>query len=182
MKLSTFLTLSRIVLVIPILLGMLSENIWIRVFTAALFAIASLTDYFDGWAARKYNQVSDWGKIFDPAADKVLVTSTLVALIPQGAIDPYMVIILLTRDTLVGGLRNLAANNQLIIAAKPTGKWKTALQMVAIPALIIGGDLGPIPLEKIGFWSLWLSVVLSVVSGFEYAYFYRKASRLNQSS
>lgn len=182
MKLSTFLTLSRIVLVIPILLGMLSENIWIRVFTAALFAIASLTDYFDGWAARKYNQVSDWGKIFDPAADKVLVTSALVALIPQGAIDPYMVIILLTRDTLVGGLRNLAANNQLIIAAKPTGKWKTALQMVAIPALIIGGDLGPIPLEKIGFWSLWLSVVLSVVSGFEYAYFYRKASRLNQSS
>jgi len=180
MNLSTALTLSRILFVIPILLGMLSENIWIRTLTATLFALASLTDFFDGWAARKYNQVSDWGKIFDPVADKVLVTSVLVALIPQGVIDPYMVIILLARDTLVGGLRNLAANKQLIIAAKPAGKWKTALQMVAIPAMIVGGDLGPIPLEKIGFWSLWLSVVFSVVSGVEYAYFYRKASRVTQ--
>lgn len=177
MNLSTGFTLARMVLVAPILIGMLSENIWIRTLTAALFAIASLTDFFDGWAARKYNQVSDWGKVFDPVADKVLVTSVLVALIPRGAIDPYMVIILLARDTLVGGLRALAANHQLIIAAKPAGKWKTALQMVAIPALIIGGDIGPIPLEKIAFWSLWFSVILSVISGVEYGYFYRKASK-----
>jgi CDP-diacylglycerol--glycerol-3-phosphate 3-phosphatidyltransferase len=182
MTLSTAFTLARMISVPPILFGMLSDNIWIRIITAALFALASLTDFFDGWAARKYNQISDWGKVFDPVADKVLVTSVLVALIPRGAIDPYMVIILLARDTLVGGLRNLAANHQLIISAKPAGKWKTALQMVAIPAMIIGGDVGPIPLEKIGFWSLWFSVVLSVVSGIEYAYYYRKASKPKRAS
>lgn len=175
MNLSTAFTLSRIALVPLILVGMLNDHIWIRVLTAVLFALASLTDFFDGWAARKFNQVSDWGKIFDPVADKVLVTSVLIALIPRGAIDPYMVIILLARDTLISGLRNLAAINQLVIDAKPAGKWKTALQMVAIPALIVGDKLGPLPLEAIGFWALWVSVVLSVVSGIEYAYFYRKA-------
>jgi len=177
MNLSTTFTLTRIFLVAPILFGMLSESIWIRSLTAALFALASLTDYLDGWAARKFNQVSDWGKVFDPVADKILVTSVLVALIPRGAIDPYMVIILLARDTLVGGLRNLAANSQLIIGAKPAGKWKTALQMVAIPAMIIGGDVGSVPIEKIGFWSLWISVALSVISGVEYTYFYCKDSK-----
>jgi CDP-diacylglycerol--glycerol-3-phosphate 3-phosphatidyltransferase len=179
-NISSFLTFSRIACVVPILFGITSDRLWVRVFTAVLFALASLTDFFDGWSARRYNQVSNWGKIFDPVADKVLVTSVLVALIPTGAIDPYMVIILLARDTLVGGLRNLAANQNLILDAKPTGKWKTALQMVAIPALIIGGDVGSFPLEKIGFWSLWFSVILSIVSGLEYAYFYRKASKTQE--
>lgn len=179
---ATLLTLSRIGVVPLLLLGLLSDNLWIKVGTATLFALASITDFFDGWAARKYNQVSDWGKIFDPVADKVLVTSVLIALIPKGSIDPYLVILLLARDTLVGGLRNLAAINHLVIAAKTTGKWKTALQMVAIPALIIGEPFGPIQLHLIGFYALWISVVLSVISGVEYAWFYRKALPLKKDS
>lgn len=176
MSLATLFTLSRILIVPFVLLGLLSPHMEWRLTAAVLFAIASLTDFLDGWAARKYLQESDWGRIFDPVADKILVTSVLIALIPPGRIDPYMVIILLARDTVIGGLRSLAAAQQLIIAAKPTGKWKTALQMIAIPALIINEDLAWLPIVKIGFWTLWFSVLLSLISGVEYALFYRKAS------
>lgn len=121
------------------------------------------------------------GKFMDPIADKILVTSILVALIPTGRIDPWMVIIILCRDTLIGGLRSVAAADQVIIAAKPAGKWKTALQMIAIPAMIYGEDPAGIPLVKIGFWALWFSVILSVFSGLEYLWAYWRAKRPPQA-
>ena len=98
-------------------------------------------------------------------------------LIPTQKIDPWMVIVILTRDTFIGGIRSIAAADGIIISAKPTGKWKTALQMVAIPAVMIDDRFLGIPFDKIGYWVLWVSVVLSVTSGFEYYLGYRRAPK-----
>ena len=111
----------------------------------------------------------------DPIADKILVTSILVMLIPTQKIDPLMVIVILARDTFIGGIRSVAAADGIVIDAKPTGKWKTALQMIAIPAVMIDQFYLDIPFDKIGYWVLWISVVLSVTSGLQYFWAYQKA-------
>ncbi len=113
----------------------------------------------------------------DPIADKILVTSILVMLVHSARIEPLMVIIILARDNFIGGLRSVAAADQIIIDAKPAGKWKTALQMVAIPAVIIDQQFLGLPFEKIGYWVLWISVILSVTSGIQYYLGYLKARR-----
>jgi CDP-diacylglycerol--glycerol-3-phosphate 3-phosphatidyltransferase len=135
---------------------------------AGLFILASITDYFDGYLARKLNAQSILGKLVDPVADKILVTSTLVMMIPTRGLSPILVILLLSRDTLIGGLRAVAASENIIIAASPLGKWKTALQMVAIPAALINTPVFGVPLREIGDVGLWFSVVLSFISGFDY--------------
>lgn len=142
---------------------------------AILFMLASISDYYDGYFARKFNAVSNMGKFMDPIADKVLVTSILVMLVPTGRVEPWMAIIILARDNLIGGLRSVAAAENIIIDAKPAGKWKTALQMVAIPAVMIDQRYMGIPFEKIGYWVLWGSTILSITSGFQYYFAYLKA-------
>ncbi len=160
--------MSRIVLVPLILYFMWGNQLTGNIIAAVLFLIASISDYYDGYFARKYQAVSTMGKFMDPIADKVLVTSILVMLIPTQRIEPWMAIIILARDNLIGGLRSVAAAENIIIDAKPAGKWKTALQMVAIPAVIIGQSWAGIPFEKIGYYVLWGSTILSVTSGLEY--------------
>lgn len=174
-KLPMWITISRIILV-PVIVTLMFPNVlMLNVTAAALFIIASISDYYDGYFARKYNAVSNMGKFMDPIADKILVTSILVMLIPTAKIDPIMVIIILARDTFIGGIRSVAAADGIVIDAKPTGKWKTALQMIAIPAVIIGDTWLKIPFEKIGYWTLWISVILSVTSGVQYYYGYLKS-------
>lgn len=164
------------ILLVPLIVALLvPQQLMFNVIAAGLFIFASITDYYDGYFARKYNAVSNMGKFMDPIADKILVTSILVMLIPYDRIDPYMVIVILTRDTLIGGLRSVAAADQIIIAAQASGKWKTALQMIAIPAVIVGETWWSIPFDKIGYWTLWLSTILSVTSGIQYVFGYLKA-------
>lgn len=139
---------------------------------AVLFIVASLSDYFDGKLARQWGVVTSLGKFLDPVADKILVTSTLIMLIPSGRLDVYMVIILIARDTLIDGLRSAAAADRIIIPAGVLGKWKTAIQMIAIPTMLIHETFGGFPLATIGYVILWLSVVLSVLSGLGYAWDY----------
>lgn len=173
-KLPLWITYSRI-LAVPFLLAALYPNTSEgNVIAAVLFIFASGSDFWDGYFARKFNAVSVMGQFMDPIADKILVTSTLVLLIPQNKIDALMVILILARDTFIGGLRSVAASEQIIISAKPTGKWKTALQMGAIPALIINEPFWGIHFGKVGYWSLWISVILSLASGFEYYVGYLK--------
>lgn len=166
-ELPMWITLSRIAMVPVIVALMMPDQLWSNVTAAGLFILASLSDYYDGYFARKYNAVSNMGKFMDPIADKILVTSILVMLSPS-KIEPLMVIIILARDTLIGGLRSVAAADQIIIDAKPVGKWKTALQMVAIPSIMIDQLIVGIPFQKIGYWVLWISVILSVTSGIQY--------------
>jgi CDP-diacylglycerol--glycerol-3-phosphate 3-phosphatidyltransferase len=172
-----WITLSRILIVPVILFFMLPNQLLGNVLSAVLFMLASVTDYYDGYFARKYQAVSSMGKFMDPIADKILVTSILVMLVYSYRIEPLMVIIILARDNFIGGLRSVAAADQIIIDAKPAGKWKTALQMVAIPAVIIDQQWLGIPFEKIGYWVLWVSVILSVTSGVEYYLGYLKAKK-----
>lgn len=176
-NLAMWVTMSRIFLTPVILATLYPQSVLWNVMSAALFIIASATDGLDGYYARKYNVVSVFGQFMDPIADKILVTSILVMLAFLQKIDPYMVIIILARDTFIGGIRSVAAAEKIIIAAKPTGKWKTALQMVAIPAVMIGEVWAGIPFDKIGYWALWISVILSVISGLEYYLGYLKSHK-----
>lgn len=113
----------------------------------------------------------------DPIADKILVLGAIVMLLAMARVDPVMVFLLIARDIFIGGLRSVAAANQVVIAAKPFGKWKTAFQMVAIPCLLIYDTIWWIPLADIGFAGLWISVGLSLISGAEYTLgYYRSRS------
>lgn len=142
--------------------------------SAALFIVASITDWADGFFARRFNAQTTMGKFMDPIADKILVSTILILLIPLGVLGrdgPVLVILLLSRDIFIGGIRSIAAADRLIIDAKATGKWKTAVQMTAIPCVLIGPLFG-VPLTEIGRVALWASTILSLVSAWQYVKMY----------
>lgn len=172
-NLAFWATMARIVAVPLIILLLAFPNPWTGYVSAVLFILASITDYYDGYWARKYDSVSNLGKLLDPIADKLLVSSVLIMLIPTSQVSAIMVVLLLGRDTLVSGLRSFAAAENLIIDAGSMGKWKTALQMIAIPAVLFDQLLG-LPVGLWGYWLLWGTVILSLLSGFEYYYNYWK--------
>jgi CDP-diacylglycerol--glycerol-3-phosphate 3-phosphatidyltransferase len=147
---------------------------------AALFVAASLTDWLDGYFARRYHAQSNMGKFMDPIADKILVASALMMMVPNYRVSPVLVLLLLSRDILIGGIRSVAAADQLIIDAKATGKWKTAVQLVAIPAILIPSPFLGLPVYEIGSVLLWVSVVLSLISGFQYVQLYYRSRRAQQ--
>jgi CDP-diacylglycerol--glycerol-3-phosphate 3-phosphatidyltransferase len=160
--------MSRVFIVPFIVMAMIPNlPLWNAV-AAGLFILASITDYFDGYYARKFNAVTNYGKFMDPIADKILVTSLLVMLLFRDRIDPYAVIILVARDNFIGGIRSVAAADQVIIDAKPAGKWKAALQMCAIPALILGVVEWFPYLYEFAYSVTWLSVFLSITSAIDY--------------
>lgn len=177
-KLPMRITLSRIFAVPLIILAMWPDQLGWNIAAALLFIAASTTDYFDGYYARKFNAVSNFGKFMDPIADKILITSILTMLLALHKIDAWMVIIILARDNFIGGIRSVAAADQIIIDAKPAGKWKTAMQMFAIPIVIMGNKTPFFEkLDKIGYAILWVSVILSITSGIEYYLGYLKNSK-----
>lgn len=169
-----YLTISRIVLVLPICLFMSLESSLGRFLATFLFILASITDYYDGYYARKLNSVSNLGKFLDPVADKILVTSVLILLVTQKSIDPWMVMLFVARDTIVGGVRAAASADGVVIDAQTTGKWKAALQMIAIPLLILNDLHSSFPNKNIGYGLLWLSVLLSLKSGYDYCWVYKE--------
>lgn len=142
---------------------------WIGWVASAVFIVASITDYIDGHLARKYNVESIMGQLFDPVADKVLVLSALIMLLAFNRIDPILVILLLSRDAFISGLRSVAAAMNHVIAADRLGKWKTGFQMTGIPCLLIDPAPFGLPIHKIGYACLWVSVVLSLLSGLQYS-------------
>ncbi len=181
-RLPMWLTWSRMGLSLPIMVLMQWPEYFggetpIRWLTTSLFVIASITDWLDGYYARKFSASTTMGQFMDPIADKVLVSSILVLLAAQDRIHPFLVVVLLNRDILIGGIRSVAAADQLIISAKPTGKWKTGVQMVGIPLLLFDGMIGPLSLRTVGHGLLWLSAVLSITSAWEYIEIYRKSPR-----
>lgn len=160
----------------PIILGILMSGWpWAGWVAALLFVLASLTDWLDGYFARKYHVESNMGRFMDPIADKILVLGAIVMLLAMGRVDPVMVFLFLARDIFVGGIRSVAAANNLIIAAKPFGKWKTAFQMLAIPCLLVYEPIFSIPIADIGYFGLWVSVGLSLISGAEYTIGYYRS-------
>ena len=144
---------------------------------AAVFVAASLTDFLDGHLARKYNLVTNFGKIMDPLADKLLVTSALVCMVQTGVVPGWMVIVILAREFAITGLRSVAASEGVVIAAAWSGKIKTVTQMIAIIFLLIGNwpfELISVPFARI---MLWIAVIMTVYSGAEYIYKSRELFR-----
>lgn len=171
-------TLSRIVIVPLLVVLMLAKPPWWAMTCCVLFIAASITDWLDGYLARKLNSVSDMGKFMDPIADKVLVSSVLIMLIPLQLIEAVAVLLLINRDVIIGGVRSIAASQGQVIAAGNLGKWKTTTQMIAIPALFLSIDFQFLPFQEIGYYGLWLSIVFSLVSGGQYFMGYLKTSKL----
>lgn len=134
-----------------------------------LFSLAAITDWLDGYLARAYKQVTVFGKLMDPLADKFLVVSSLIMLQHLERIHPYLVMILVCRELGITSLRALASAEGVIIAAGTGGKWKAALQMIAIPFLILPLPIwGEIGTAQVGFWLMVVSVFLSLTSASTY--------------
>lgn len=140
------------------------------IIAGVIFIVASLTDFLDGFLARKYNLVTDFGKFTDAIADKILVNSVLIIFAVEGLIYPIIPVIIIARDTIVDAIRMLAASKNKVIAAGKTGKVKTATLMVAIVLTFFNN----LPFE---LWNISLNDVLFVIatalcvySGFEYYY------------
>ncbi len=165
-------TLSRIAIAPVIMLILIQPGNWAHWLSASLFVLASLTDWLDGYWARKYHSQSVLGELMDPIADKILVLGPLLMLLSLGRVDALLVFLLLGRDIFIGGLRSAAAAENIIIAAGPLGKWKTALQMISLTALLIYQPVFSLPLAQIGYVGLWVSVIFSLASGAQYTWGY----------
>lgn len=144
------------------------------VISGILFIIASITDFLDGYIARKYNLVTNTGKVLDAIADKILVNSILIILCGQGYITPVIPVILVLRDTIVNTIKMIAGNNGDVVAAIKTGKFKTAFLMIGLSLKLFGNF--PMGLYNIALDDFFLitATVLSVVSGIEYYNIYKK--------
>ena len=141
---------------------------------AILFAIASITDFLDGHLARKYNCVSDFGKVMDAIADKVLVNGILIILSGQGYLTPVIPVVIILRDTVVNTIKMIAGNKGKVVAAIKTGKFKTACLMVGVTLKLIGNfPFGLINIAVDDFF-LITATVLSLISGIEYFNIYKK--------
>ena len=174
-NLPNFLTILRILLTPVIVVCLYFETGFWNNIAVLFFIIASITDYFDGFLARKYQLKSIFGQLIDPVADKILVNSVLIMLVGSGQLDVFIVIVFMIRDTLVQGVRSCAAAENLIIEAVVIGKWKTLLQMIGLVAIIINLPIA-LPLYEIGYSLLCVSVVLSLISGYQYCSYYYKST------
>ena len=138
---------------------------------AIVFSIASITDFLDGYFARRSGQVTKFGIILDPLADKFLVISALVVLVDMARLSAWMAIVIIVREFLITGLRVVALSKDIIIPAEMGGKLKIGAQITAILCLILVGsffDNLPLDLYDIGSAFVWVALVLSVVSGIQY--------------
>lgn len=129
-----------------------------------IFALASITDFFDGYFARKFNLITTFGKFIDPLADKLLVSAALLLLVDAGLVSTWIVIVILSREFIVSGIRLVAVSEGKVIAASNLGKYKTFSTMVAIILLFIS------PLYLIGHYLIIVALVLTIISGFDYLY------------
>lgn len=181
LNLPNSLTLLRIFLV-PILVAILltrfeGKELW----GVSVFLFAALTDFFDGYLARKRGQVTALGQLLDPVADKLLVSAAFISLVEEQLAPAWMVVIILGREFAVMGLRSVASNQQITIPASVWGKYKMASQVLAITLLIFGDHpYGPsaaigTKVKILGWWALSVVVVLATLSAVDY---FVKFSRL----
>lgn len=171
MNLANQLTLGRIVAV-PFFVIFYMQNMLEWAFVT--FIIASITDMLDGKVARKYNMVTNFGKIMDPLADKILVYAAFCLMVQDGTIQAWVLIVILCREFLISGIRTVAAGEGIVIAATMSGKIKTVLQMIAVPLLLLnnipvfGSYQMFIFYGAYGF--LWASLFMTIISGIDYTY------------
>jgi len=166
-NLPTVLTLSRIVLIPFFVISVYHHP----VLGALIFSIASITDFLDGYLARRSGQITKFGIILDPLADKFLIISALIVLVDMERLSAFIAIILIVREFLVTALRVVALSKDIVIPAEMGGKLKTTAQITSVLSLILVGsifDKLPIDLYDMGIVFIWIALVLSVISGIQY--------------
>lgn len=160
MTTATKLTLLRVVMIPAFMAVFLLGYNWAAL---AIFILASVTDFVDGYVARHYNQVSDFGKFLDPLADKLLVTSAMLIFVQWGRMPSWAVMLVLTREFAISGLRMVAASKGTVMAAAWSGKIKTACTMVGLCLMMVFMDT---PL--VDTVVTWVIVLTTLYSGIEY--------------
>lgn len=174
MNLPNALTLLRIFLV-PVLVALLLTRTDGGLFLGtAVFGVGVLTDYLDGFFARRRNQITKMGILLDPLADKLLTTAAFISLVEMNAVPAWMVVIIIGRELAVTGLRNVASGRGVVIAASGLGKGKMVSQVVAIFLLLLATRAPA--LEPFALGALWVVVGLAIVSGVDYFHRYWKDS------
>jgi len=184
MNLPNALTVARIVLVPLLVVVLLTEfdgrqilGVAKELIGAAIFALASMTDWLDGYLARRRRQVTWLGQMLDPIADKLLTSAAFISLVQLNLAPAWMVALIIGREFAVTGLRSLAHAKGFTIPASPLGKTKMASQVVAILLLIVGG--GPLPvIAPLGYAALWFVLLAAVVSAVDY---YARFQRLQNA-
>ncbi|HSA62199.1 MAG TPA: CDP-diacylglycerol--glycerol-3-phosphate 3-phosphatidyltransferase [Nitrospiraceae bacterium] len=172
LNLPNLLTLVRILLIPVFVILFMTPTPDRSLSAAVIFTVAAVTDLLDGYIARRNGQVTNLGKLLDPIADKLLVLSALILLVNIDRVSALVAILVIAREVAVTGIRAIAAGEGLIIAAETTGKYKMALQIIAIVLLILEGtglaELGNMHLA--GTVTLYLSLVLGYISGGQYVW------------
>ena len=178
LNLPNLLTLGRVaaipVLVVLLFFGSREAGFW----AAAIFSAASVTDWLDGWLARKWGVVTVLGKFLDPLADKLIVMAALVMLIPLGRVPAWAVFVILAREMVVTGLRSIASSEGVVIAASDLGKYKTIFQMVAIIGLLlhynyywffgVRWEILRVNMQHAGIFFFYVALIVTVWSGVDY--------------
>lgn len=171
MNLPNKLAMLRMILIIPFVLimqvGLTTDNlaleIFIRLIATIIFVGAAITDYFDGKIARKYNMITNLGKLIDPLADKLLVISAMVVFTKYDRLSLWIVLVIIFRELLITGLRSIVAAEGVVIAAETLGKWKTTTQMIALTIMILLPTSG-----LVNNILMLIPLILTIQSGVEY--------------
>ena len=168
MNLPNMLTIGRMILVPVFMVALLIDIPYGAYWAAVIFLAASFTDFLDGYLARKNNQITNFGKIMDPLADKLLVAAALICLVQLGDVPAWIAILILGRELAVTGLRSVAAAEGIVVAASKLGKWKTATQMLALVLLILKAQVLALVVVNAGIFFLYIALFLTLYSGIDY--------------
>ena len=182
MNLPNKITLARIVLAFIFMILLFCKGVVAKSAALAVFTIASISDYLDGYLAKKYNQISDFGKIMDPIADKVLTLAAFLAFVEMSLIPAWMLVIIIMREMLITGIRLTALRNKEVLHAGIGGKHKTVSQMISIIVILIFIIIKESGLTLYGFWNptleywyrqlifilMLITVALTIISGIAY--------------
>jgi len=179
LNLANKLTMSRIFLIPVFMLVLLIRIPYGNFIAAAIFIIAASTDGLDGYIARKRKEVTTFGKLIDPLADKLLISAALISLVEMKEISAWIAVVIIAREFFVTGIRSIAAGEGVIIAASKLGKIKTVTQIVAISAIL----LNDFPLSLLGIvfgrYAIYVAVFFTIWSGLDYYLKARKSAKLN---
>ena len=176
LNLPNMITGSRFILSGCLMVLLLQEQTTpLALFSCLVFTVAAVSDWVDGYFARRYEAITVLGKLMDPLADKVLVATALIMLIPTGKLPAWVALIILWREIIITGLRGAASSSGIVVAASGLGKWKSTLQYIGLGILIFPLGVLPIPhLHDLGMAIMYLALLLTIWSGVDYFYKLRR--------
>ena len=168
MNLPNKLTVARVCMVPLFMVALMLNTEVSRVVATVIFALASFTDMLDGKIARKYNLITNFGKLMDPWADKIWTAAAMVCLVELGDLAAWIVVIILFREYAITGLRSVAASENIVVAANIWGKVKTVCQMIALMLLMLKPQIVALCGVNLGLILMYVALLLTVYSGVDY--------------